>query len=178
MKSLIIYIQETINQQNELIQEAFIDNVFGSFKKNNNIMQRLNKAKNNLESIAKSTTGTYKSVGQDGIKAWIGDIAYLISNDDKCKMKWNKGVFKAMSQMNDKSKKEIIQNMYNDQGSGYKDIYDLINLLKDKLSSQYKWSKLDQTIYVNDNEESEDELNYDLFIDTLQIIAVQIKNQK
>ena len=67
---------------------------------------------------------------------------------------------------------------YNDDGSGYKDIYDLINMLTDKLSSQYKWKKMDQTVYLNDNEEPEDETNYDLFVDTLQVIAVQLKNQK
>lgn len=175
MKSLQEYIIENYQQ---IIKEAFIDNVFGSFKKNIDIMTRLNKAKNKLVDVAKSTQGTYKSVGQDGIKAWIGDIAYLLSNDDKCKQKWEKGVFKAMSQMNDKSKKEIIQNLYNDQGSGYKDIYDLITMLTDKLSSQYKWNKMDQTVYQNDNEEAEDETNYDLFVDTLQVIAIQLKNQK
>ena len=93
-------------------------------------------------------------------------------------MKWEKGVYKAMSQMNDKSKKEIIQNMYNDEGKGYKDIYDLITMLTDKLSNQYKWNRMDQTVYVNNNEEAEDETNYDLFIDTLQTIAVQLKKQK
>lgn len=175
MKSLYTYI---IENRTEIIQEAFIDNVFGVFKKNSDIMNRLNKAKNKLENIAKSTQGTYKSVGQDGIKAWIGDIAYLLSNDEKCKMKWEKGVYKAMSQMNDKSKKEIIQNMYNDEGKGYKDIYDLITMLTDKLSNQYKWSNMDQTIYVNNNEEPDDETNYDLFIDTLQTIAVQLKKQQ
>lgn len=175
MKSLQEYIIENYQQ---IIKEAFIDNVFGSFKKNNNIMTRLNKAKNKLVDVAKSTQGTYKSVGKDGIKAWIGDIAYLLSNDEKCKMKWEKGVYKAMSQMNDKSKNEIIQNLYNDQGSGYKDIYDLITMLTDKLSSQYKWNKMDQTVYQNDNEEAEDETNYDLFIDTLQTIAVQLKKQQ
>ena len=175
MKSLYTYITE---YKEEIIKEAFIDNVFGSFKKNNNIMTKLNKAKNKLVDVAKSTQGTYKSVGKDGIKAWIGDIAYLLSNDEKCKMKWEKGVYKAMSQMNDKSKQEIIQNLYNDQGSGYKDIYDLITMLTDKLSSQYKWNKMDQTVYANDNEEAEDETNYDLFVDTLQVIAVQLKNQK
>ena len=175
MEALYTYI---IKVKEQLIKEAFIDNVFGTFKNNNSIMQRLNKAKTKLEDVAKSTQGTYKSVGKDGIKAWIGDIAYLLSNDDKCKMKWEKGVFKAMSQMNDKSKKEIIQNLYNDDGSGYKDIYDLINMLTDKLSSQYKWKKMDQTVYLNDNEEPEDETNYDLFVDTLQVIAVQLKNQK
>ena len=175
MEALYTYI---IKVKEQLIKEAFIDNVFGTFKNNNSIMQRLNKAKTKLEDVAKSTQGTYKSVGKDGIKAWIGDIAYLLSNDDKCKMKWEKGEFKAMSQMNDKSKKEIIQNLYNDDGSGYKDIYDLINMLTDKLSSQYKWKKMDQTVYLNDNEEPEDETNYDLFVDTLQVIAVQLKNQK
>ena len=175
MKSLYTYI---IENRIEIIQEAFIDNVFGVFKKNSDIMNRLNKAKNKLENIAKSTQGTYKSVGQDGIKAWIGDIAYLLSNDEKCKMKWEKGVYKAMSQMNDKSKKEIIQNMYNDEGKGYKDIYDLITMLTDKLSNQYKWNRMDQTVYANNNEESEDETNYDLFIDTLQTIAVQLKKQQ
>ena len=80
--------------------------------------------------------------------------------------------------MNDKTKKEIIQNLYNDNGSGFKDIYDFINLLTDKLSSQYKWSVMDQTIYKNDNEEPDDTTNYDLFVDTLQIIAVQLKNTK
>ena len=175
MKSLYTYITEN---RTEIIQEAFIDDVFGKFKKTQDIMNRLNKAKTKLEDVAKSTQGTYKSVGKDGIKAWIGDIAYLLSNDEKCKMKWEKGVYKAMSQMNDKSKKEIIQNLYNDSGSGYKNIYDFINLLTDKLSTQYKWSKMDQTVYVNDNEEPDDETNYDLFIDTLQIIAVQIKNTK
>lgn len=175
MKSLYTYI---IENRTEIIQEAFIDNVFGAFKKNSDIMNRLNKAKNKLEGIAKSTQGTYKSVGKDGIKAWIGDIAYLLSNDEKCKMKWEKGVYKAMSQMNDKSKKEIIQNMYNDEGKGYKDIYDLITMLTDKLSTQYKWNRMDQTVYVNNNEEPDDETNYDLFIDTLQTIAVQLKKQK
>lgn len=175
MKSLYTYI---IENRTEIIQEAFIDNVFGVFKKNSDIMNRLNKAKNKLENIAKSTQGTYKSVGKDGIKAWIGDIAYLLSNDEKCKMKWEKGVYKALSQMNDKSKKEIIQNMYNDEGKGYKDIYDLITMLTDKLSNQYKWNRMDQTVYVNNNEESEDETNYDLFIDTLQTIAVQLKKQQ
>ena len=164
MEALYTYI---IKVKEQLIKEAFIDNVFGTFKNNNSIMQRLNKAKTKLEDVAKSTQGTYKSVGKDGIKAWIGDIAYLLSNDDKCKMKWEKGVFKAMSQMNDKSKKEIIQNLYNDDGSGYKDIYDLINMLTDKLSSQYKWKKMDQTVYLNDNEEPEDETNYDLFVDII-----------
>lgn len=175
MKSLYNYILEN---KEEIIQEAFIDNVFVKFKKTQNIMNKLNKAKTKLTDIAKSTQGTYKSVGKDGIKAWIGDIAYLISNDDKCKQLWNRGVFKALSQMNDKSKSEIIQNLYNDDGSGYKDIYDFINLLTDKLSTQYKWSKMDQTVYVNDNEEPDDETNYDLFIDTLQIIAIEIKNTK
>lgn len=175
MKSLYTYITEN---KTEIIQEAFIDNVFGVFKNNSDIMNRLNKAKNKLEDIAKSTKGTYKSVGKDGIKAWIGDITYLLSNDEKCKMKWERGVYKAMSQMNDKSKNEIIQNMYNDEGKGYKDIYDLINILTDKLSSQYKWSNMDQTVYVNNNEEPDDETNYDLFIDTLQTIAVQLKKQK
>lgn len=175
MKSLYTYITEN---RTEIIQEAFIDNVFGVFKKNSDIMNRLNKAKNKLENIAKSTQGTYKSVGKDGIKAWIGDIAYLLSNDEKCKMKWEKGVYKAMSQMNDKSKNEIIQNMYNDEGKGYKDIYDLITMLTDKLSTQYKWNRMDQTVYVNNNKESEDETNYDLFIDTLQTIAVQLKKQQ
>lgn len=175
MKSLYTYITEN---RTEIIQEAFIDNVFGVFKKNSDIMNRLNKAKNKLENIAKTTQGTYKSVGKDGIKAWIGDIAYLLSNDEKCKMKWEKGVYKAMSQMNDKSKNEIIQNMYNDEGKGYKDIYDLITMLTDKLSNQYKWNRMDQTVYVNNNEEPDDETNYDLFIDTLQTIAVQLKKQK
>ena len=175
MKSLYTYI---IENRTEIIQEAFIDNVFGVFKKNSDIMNRLNKAKNKLENIAKTTQGTYKSVGKDGIKAWIGDIAYLLSNDEKCKMKWEKGVYKAMSQMNDKSKNEIIQNMYNDEGKGYKDIYDLITMLTDKLSTQYKWNRMDQTVYVNNNEEAEDETNYDLFIDTLQTIAVQLKKQQ
>lgn len=174
MKSLYNFIVES----QQIIKEAFIDNVFGVFKKNMDIMNKLNKSKTSLKDVAKSTTGTYKSVGEDGIKAWIGDIAYLISNDDKCKQLWNKGVYKAMSQMNDKSKKEIIQNLYNDEGSGYKDIYDFINLLTDKLSSQYKWSTMDQTVYANDNEEPDDETNYDLFVDTLQIIAVQLKNTK
>lgn len=172
MKTLTLYITES------LIVEAFIDNCFGAFKKSNDIMQRLNKSDKRLEDVAKSTTGTYKSVGKDGIKAWIGDIGYLIANDDTVKQKWEKGVFKAMSQMNDKTKKEIIQNLYNDNGSGFKDIYDFINLLTDKLSSQYKWSVMDQTIYKNDNEEPDDTINYDLFVDTLQIIAVQLKNTK
>lgn len=175
MKSLYNFILE--NKQ-QFIQEAFIDNVFGSFKKNADIMKRLNKAKNKIENIAKSTVGTYKSVGKDGIKAWIGDIAYLLSNDDTCKQLWNKGVYRDMANMNDKSKNEIIQNLYNDSGSGYKDIYNLINTLTDKLSSLYKWSKMDQTVYLNDNEEPTDETNYDLFIDTLQTIAVQIKKNK
>ena len=175
MKSLYTYI---IENKEELIQEAFIDNTFAKFKKNQNIINKLNKAKTKLTDIAKSTIGTYKSVGKDGIKAWIGDIAYLISNDDKCKQLWVKSVFKSMSQMNDKSKSEIIQNLYNDNGNGYKDIYDFINLLTNKLSSLYKWSKMDQTVYMNDNEEPDDETNYDLFIDTLQIIAVEIKNTK
>ena len=160
-----------------IIKEAFIDNVFGRFKKSNDIMTRLKKADTKLEDVAKSTVGTYKSVGKDGIKAWIGDITYLISNDEDVKMKWEKGVYKAMSQMNDKTKQEIIQNLYNDSGSGFKDIYDFINLLTDKLSTQYKWQKMDQTVYKNDNEEPEEETNYDLFIDTLQIIAIQIKKQ-
>ena len=75
-------------------------------------------------------------------------------------------------------KADNIQNLYNDNGSGFKDIYDFINLLTDKLSSQYKWSVMDQTIYKNDNEEPDDTTNYDLFVDTLQIIAVQLKNTK
>ena len=158
-----------------IIQEAFIDNVFGAFKKQNDIMQRLNKAKTKLETVAKSTTGTYKSVGKDGIKAWIGDIAYLISNDDTIKQKWNTGVYKPISQMNDKSKQAIIQDLYNNEGKGYKDIYDFINILTDKLSSQYKWKKMDQTVYLNQNEEADDITNYDLFIDTLQQIAIQLK---
>ena len=37
---------------------------------------------------------------------------------------------------------------------------------------------MDQTVYVNNNEEPDDTTNYDLFIDTLQIIAVQLKNTK
>ena len=172
MKNLKTYICES------LITEAFIDNVFGAFKKDMTIMQRLNKAKTKLDAVAKSTTGTYKSVGKDGIKAWIGDIAYLISNDDNIKMKWEKGVYKAMSQMNDKTKQEIINNLYNDSGSGFKDIYDFINLLTDKLSSLYKWNVMDQTVYVNNNEEPEDTTNYNLFIDTLQKIAVTLKKQK
>ena len=175
MEALYTYITRVKEQ---LIKEAFIDNVFGSFKKNNDIMKRINKAKIKLDKVALTTTGTYKSVGKDGIKAWIGDIAYLLSNDEDCKMMWEKGVYKAMSQMNDKSKQEIIQNLYNDEGSGYKDIYDLINKLTDKLSSEYKWKKMDQTVYLNDNEEAEDETNYDLFVDTLQTIAVQLKKQK
>lgn len=160
-----------------IIQEAFIDNVFAAFKKDTKIKQRLLKANTQLTDVAKNTIGTYKSVGKDGVKAWIGDITYLISNDEDVKMKWEKGVYKAMSQMNDKTKSEIIQNLYNDSGSGFKDIYDFINLLTDKLSTQYKWAKMDQTVYKNDNEEPDEETNYDLFIDTLQKIAITIKNQ-
>lgn len=174
MKSLYEYLIQTNEMQ---ITEAFIDSVFASFKKNNDIMQRINKAKNKIDTLAKSTIGTYKSVGNDGIKAWIGDITYLLSNDEVCKDLWEKGVYKAMSQMNDKSKKEIILDMYNNKGKGYKDIYDLISTLTDKMSSEYKWKRFDQTIYVNDNEEPDNETNYDLFINTLQIIAVQIKKQ-
>ena len=159
----------------KIIKEAFIDNVFGAFKKNSNIMNRLKNAKTKLENVAATTKGTYKSVGKDGIKAWIGDIAYLISNDDKIKQKWTMGIFKVMSQMNDKSKAAIIQDMYNNGGKGFKEIYDFINMLTDKLSSQYKWSTMDQTVYVNKNEEADDETNYDLFIDTLQQIALQLK---
>ena len=161
----------------KIIKEAFIDNVFGAFKKQNNIMQRLNKAKTKLENVAKSTTGTYKSVGKDGIKAWIGDIAYLISNDDMVKQKWSRGVYKNLSQMNDKSKQEIIQDLYNNEGKGYKDIYDFIVLLTDKLSSEYKWKVMDQTVYLNQNEEEDKKKNFDLFIDTLQQIALQLKKQ-
>ncbi len=175
MKALYQYILES---QYQIVQEAFIDNVFGKFKKTQDIMNRINKAKIKIDSLAKSTTGTYKSVGKDGIKAWIGDITYLISNDDTCKKLWERGVYKALSQMNDKSKKEIIQDMYNNDGKGYKDIYDLISNLTDKLTSLYKWKEVDQNIYLNQNEEPEDVTNYDLFIDTLQIIAVEIKNQK
>ena len=47
-----------------------------------------------------------------------------------------------------------------------------------ELSNQYKWNRMDQTVYANNNEESEDETNYDLFIDTLQTIAVQLKKQQ
>ena len=82
-----------------------------------------------------------------------------------------------LKESDDKSKKEIILDMYNNKGKGYKDIYDLISTLTDKMSSEYKWKKFDQTIYVNDNEEPDNETNYDLFINTLQIIAVQIKKQ-
>lgn len=164
-----------ITLKNYIIKEAFIDNVFGSFKKNMDIMNRINKAKTKLENVATSTSGTYKSVGKDGIKAWIGDIAYLISNDDAIKQSWGNGIYKIMSQMNDKSKQAIIQDMYNNEGKGYKQIYDFINSLTDKLSSLYKWSKMDQTVYVNKNEEADDVTNYDLFIDTLQQIALQLK---
>jgi len=175
MKSLYEYLIQSNKMQ---ITEAFIDSVFASFKKNSDIMKRIHNADNKIDALAQSTTGTYKSVGKDGIKAWIGDIAYLLSNDDICKQLWENSVYKAMSQMNDKSKQEIIQNMYNDDGKGYKDIYDLISALTDKMSSEYKWKHLDQTIYKNDNEEPSDETNYDLFINTLQIIATQIKNNK
>ena len=168
MRSLYTYI----------IQESFIDNVFSKFKKTSDIMQRINKAEVSIDSLAKSTIGTYKSVNKDGIKAWIGDITYLISNDDKCKQQWERGVFKALSQMNDKTKKEIILDLYNNEGKGFKDIYNLILMLSDKMKSLYKWKTVDQTIYKNNNEESSDTINYDLFIDTLQIIAVEIKNKK
>ena len=175
MKSLYEYIVSS-NEEMQ-ITEAFIDSVFASFKKNKDIMQRINKAKNKIDSLARSTSGTYKSVGKDGIKAWIGDIAYLLSNDDVCKDLWEKGVYKAMSQMNDKSKKEIILDMYNNNGKGYKDIHELISTLTDKMTSEYKWERVDQTIYANDNEEPDDETNYDLFINTLQTIAIQISKQ-
>lgn len=168
MKSLKSYI----------IQEAFIDDVFVAFKKDTKISNKFKKANTKIDQIAKSTVGTYKSVGKDGVKAWIGDIAYLLSNDDKIKMQWSRGCYKDILNLNDKTKTELIQNLYNDKGSNYKDIYDLIANINNKMLTQYKWKKTDQSIYLNDNEEDEGVINYDLYIDTLQKIAIQLNKQK
>ena len=178
MKRFKDFIIEHFNNKEEIINESFIDTVFGVFKKNNEIMNRINKSKNNLKNIAKNTVGTYKSVGKDGIKAFIGDIAYLISNDEKCKTIWNNRLYKIFSQMNDKSKNEIIQNMYNDSGSGYKEIFEFIKYINEKMTILYKWPNIDQTVFNNNNKEPEDELNYDLYINTFQIIAIEITKQK
>ena len=52
MKALYQYILES---QYQIVQEAFIDNVFGKFKKTQDIMNRINKAKVKIDSLAKST---------------------------------------------------------------------------------------------------------------------------
>lgn len=168
MKSLKSYI----------IKEAFIDDVFASFKKDTNIKNKILKAKVKIDKVAASTVGTYKSVGKDGVKAWIGDIAYLLANNDKIKMQWEKGCYKNILNLNDKTKQELIQNLYNDKGSNNKDIYDLIANLNGQMINTYKWKKTNQEIYLNDNEEDAGTINFDLYIDTLQKIALQLSKQK
>lgn len=177
MISLKEYIKNDSIIDESLIEESFISNIFSFFGKVKNFVNKFKKAKTKIDSVAASTKGTYKSVGKDGIKAFVGDISYLIANDDKVKMKWTKGIYKTFANLKDKEKTEIIQNLYNDNGSNYKDIYDIIVMLNDRLMKNYKWPKIDQKLYNNDNNEPEDTLNYDLFVDTLQTIAVQLKKE-
>ena len=161
----------------QFIIEAFIDNVFGKIKTNTNFMKGIKNAKTKIDNIASSTTGTYKSVGKDGVKALIGDVAYLISKNDKIKMEWEKGVYKDLSVMNDQTKKKIIDDMYNNSGKGFNDIHNIIEDISNTLQRDFKWSNFNQDIYDNENNEPDDQFNYELFIEILQNIAIQLKKE-
>lgn len=161
----------------QFIIEAFIDNVFGKIKTNTNFMKGIKNAKTKIDNIASSTTGTYKSVGKDGVKALIGDVAYLISKNDKIKMEWEKGVYKDLSVMNDQTKKKIIDDMYNNSGKGFNDIHNIIEDISNTLQKDFKWSNFNQDIYDNENNEPDDQFNYELFIEILQNIAIQLKKE-
>ena len=161
----------------QFIVEAFIDNVFGKIKTNTNFMKGIKNAKTKIDNIASSTTGTYKSVGKDGVKALIGDIAYLISKNEKIKMEWEKGVYKDLSVINDNTKKKIIDDMYNNSGKGFNDIHNIIEDISNTLQKDFKWSNFNQDIYDNENNEPDDQFNYELFIEILQNIAIQLKKE-
>lgn len=161
----------------QFIIEAFIDNVFGKIKTNTNFMKGIKNAKTKIDNIASSTTGTYKSVGKDGVKALIGDVAYLISKNDKIKMEWEKGVYKDLSVMNDQTKKKIIDDMYNNSGKGFNDIHNIIEDISNTLQRDFKWSNFNQDVYDNENTEPDDQFNYELFIEILQNIAIQLKKE-
>ena len=140
-------------------------------------MKGIKNAKTKIDNIASSTTGTYKSVGKDGVKALIGDVAYLISKNDKIKMEWEKGVYKDLSVMNDQTKKKIIDDMYNNSGKGFNDIHNIIEDISNTLQRDFKWSNFNQDIYDNENNEPDDQFNYELFIEILQNIAIQLKKE-
>lgn len=161
----------------QFIIEAFIDNVFGKMKTNTSFMNGIKNAKTKIDNIASSTTGTYKSVGKDGVKALIGDVAYLISKNDKIKMEWEKGVYKDLSVMNDQTKKKIIDDMYNNSGKGFNDIHNIIEDISNTLQRDFKWSNFNQDVYNNENTEPDDQFNYELFIEILQNIAIQLKKE-
>jgi len=161
----------------QFIIEAFIDNVFGKIKTNTSFMKGIKNAKTKIDNIASSTTGTYKSVGKDGVKALIGDVAYLISKNDKIKMEWEKGVYKDLSVMNDQTKKKIIDDMYNNSGKGFNDIHNIIEDISNTLQRDFKWSNFNQDVYDNENTEPDDQFNYELFIEILQNIAIQLKKE-
>lgn len=161
----------------QFIIEAFIDNVFGKMKTNTSFMNGIKNAKTKIDNIASSTTGTYKSVGKDGVKALIGDVAYLISKNDKIKMEWEKGVYKDLSVMNDQTKKKIIDDMYNNSGKGFNDIHNIIEDISNTLQRDFKWSNFNQDVYDNENTEPDDQFNYELFIEILQNIAIQLKKE-
>lgn len=161
----------------QFIIEAFIDNVFGKIKTNTSFMNGIKNAKTKIDNIASSTTGTYKSVGKDGVKALIGDVAYLISKNDKIKMEWEKGVYKDLSVMNDQTKKKIIDDMYNNSGKGFNDIHNIIEDISNTLQRDFKWSNFNQDVYDNENTEPDDQFNYELFIEILQNIAIQLKKE-
>ena len=161
----------------QFIIEAFIDNVFGKIKTNTNFMKGIKNAKTKIDNIASSTTGTYKSVGKDGVKALIGDVAYLISKNDKIKMEWEKGVYKDLSVMNDQTKKKIIDDMQNNSGKGFNDIHNIIEDISNTLQRDFKWSNFNQDVYDNENTEPDDQFNYELFIEILQNIAIQLKKE-
>ena len=57
MKTLTEYILLQHNHNNVTISESFIDNVFASFKKQSNIMQRINKAKNKIKGEVQRNKG-------------------------------------------------------------------------------------------------------------------------
>lgn len=161
----------------QFIIEAFIDNVFGKIKTNTSFMNGIKNAKTKIDNIASSTTGTYKSVGKDGVKALIGDVAYLISKNDKIKMEWERGVYKDLSVMNDQTKKKIIDDMYNNSGKGFNDIHNIIEDISNTLQRDFKWSNFNQDVYDNENTEPDDQFNYELFIEILQNIAIQLKKE-
>ena len=161
----------------QFIIEAFIDNVFGKMKTNTSFMNGIKNAKTKIDNIASSTTGTYKSVGKDGVKALIGDVAYLISKNDKIKMEWEKGVYQDLSVMNDQTKKKIIDDMYNNSGKGFNDIHNIIEDISNTLQRDFKWSNFNQDVYDNENTEPDDQFNYELFIEILQNIAIQLKKE-